>query len=113
MGDSRGHWEGNTLVVETTNLTDRTSIGLNGNGLRHSADMKIVERFTRAAADELEYFSSHFTESAPTRAHYPSCALVPPETPIAPTTFPSMRIGTPRRSPFVDEPRPAYGSSGC
>ena len=36
LGDSRGHWEGNTLVVETTNLTDQTSIGLNGNGLRHS-----------------------------------------------------------------------------
>ena len=55
MGDSRGHWEGNTLVVETTNLTDKTSIGLNGNGLRHSADMKIVERFTRTASDELRY----------------------------------------------------------
>ena len=55
MGDARGHWDGNTLVVETTNLTDQTSIGLNGNGLRHSADMKIVERFTRAAPDELQY----------------------------------------------------------
>ena len=55
MGDARGHWEGDTLVVETTNLTDQTSIGLNGNGLRHSADMKIVERFTRKAADELQY----------------------------------------------------------
>ena len=55
MGDSRGRWEGNTLVVETTNLTDQTSIGANGNGLRHSADMKITERFTRMAADELKY----------------------------------------------------------
>jgi hypothetical protein len=55
MGDSRGHWEGNTLVVETSNLTDQTSIGLNGNGLRHSADMKIIERFTRKAPDELQY----------------------------------------------------------
>ena len=55
MGDARGHWEGSTLVVETTNLTDQTSIGLNGNGLRHSADMKIVERFTRRSADELMY----------------------------------------------------------
>jgi hypothetical protein len=55
LGDSRGHWEGDTLVVETTNLTDRTSIGLNGNGLRHSADMRIVERFSRRAADELQY----------------------------------------------------------
>jgi hypothetical protein len=55
LGDSRGHWEGNTLVVETTNLTDQTSIGPNGNGLRHSADMKIVERFTRLDADVLQY----------------------------------------------------------
>src|SRR6185503_3960176 len=55
LGDARGHWEGNTLVVETTNLTDQTSIGANGNGLRHSADMKMVERFTRKAPDELLY----------------------------------------------------------
>ena len=55
LGDSRGHWEGNTLVVETTNLTDRTSIGLNGNGLRHSADMKLIERFTRTGRDVLRY----------------------------------------------------------
>ncbi len=55
LGDSRGHWEGHTLVVETTNLTDQTSIGANGNGLRHSAAMKIVERFTRTDADVLQY----------------------------------------------------------
>jgi hypothetical protein len=55
MGDSRGRWDGNTLVVETTNLTDKTSIGLNGNGLRHSADMKITERFTRVSQDEIRY----------------------------------------------------------
>jgi hypothetical protein len=55
LGDSRGHWEGNTLVVETTNLTDKTSIGLNGNGLRHSADMVMTERITRVGADELRY----------------------------------------------------------
>jgi hypothetical protein len=55
LGDSRGHFEGNTLVVETTNLTDQTSIGLNGNGLRHSAEMKIIERFTRTAPDVIQY----------------------------------------------------------
>jgi hypothetical protein len=55
LGDARGHWEGNTLVVETTNLTDQTSIGANGNGLRHSADMKIIERFTRTDSDVLHY----------------------------------------------------------
>ena len=56
MGDSRGHWEGNTLVVVTTNFTDQTSVqGGNGNGLRHSAQMKMTERFTRTAPDVLMY----------------------------------------------------------
>jgi hypothetical protein len=55
LGDSRGHWEGEELVVETTNLTDKTSIGLNGNGLRHSDKMKITERFKRVANDIVQY----------------------------------------------------------
>jgi hypothetical protein len=55
LGDSRGHWEGTTLVIETTNLSDKTSIGLNGNGLRHSTDMTMTERITRVAPDELRY----------------------------------------------------------
>src|SRR5687767_2534610 len=55
LGDSRARWERNTLVVETTNFTDRTSIGANGNGLRHSEAMKMTERFTRIADDVLLY----------------------------------------------------------
>ena len=55
LGDSRGRWEGNTLVIETTNLTDKTSIGLNGNGLRHSDEMVMTERITRIGPDELRY----------------------------------------------------------
>src|SRR6185503_2781880 len=56
LGDARGRWEGNTLVIETTNFTDKTSIGGgNGNGLRHSADLKITERITRTDTDELRY----------------------------------------------------------
>jgi hypothetical protein len=55
LGDSRAHWEGEELVVETTNLTDKTSIGPNGNGLRHSDKMKITERFKRVANDILQY----------------------------------------------------------
>jgi hypothetical protein len=55
LGDSRARWEGDVLVVETTNLTDKTSIGLNGNGLRHSDRMRITERFKRVAADILQY----------------------------------------------------------
>jgi hypothetical protein len=55
LGDSRGHFEGDTLVVETTNLTDRTGVGLNGGGARHSTAAKITERFTRTAADTIDY----------------------------------------------------------
>ena len=55
LGDSRGRWEGDVLVVETTNLTDKTSIGGNGNGLRHSAKMTITEKFKRVADDVVQY----------------------------------------------------------
>ena len=55
MGNSRGWWEGDTLVVETTNLTDQTSIGLNGNGLRHSDTMTMVEKIRRVADDIVQY----------------------------------------------------------
>lgn len=60
MGDSRGHWEGNTLVIETTNLTDKTSIGsngvgYNGEGGRHSAALRLIERLTLADANTLNY----------------------------------------------------------
>jgi hypothetical protein len=55
LGDSRGRFDGNTLVVETTNFTDRTSFGANGNGTRHSDRMKIVERFTRTDPEMIDY----------------------------------------------------------
>ena len=60
MGDGRGHWEGNTLVVETTNFTDKTSIGgngvaYNGEGGRNSKALKLTERFTRVSPTELKY----------------------------------------------------------
>lgn len=46
MGDPRGHFEGDTLVVETTNFTDKTAIGVNGNGTPNSTALTLVERFT-------------------------------------------------------------------
>jgi hypothetical protein len=55
MGDSRGRFEDDTLVVETTNLTDRTGIGLNGGGGRHSDALKVTERFTRTDDDTIAY----------------------------------------------------------
>src|SRR5262245_16424451 len=55
MGDARGRWEGNTLVVETTNLNGRTGAQANGNLMMMSDNAKIVEKFTRTAADTLQY----------------------------------------------------------
>jgi hypothetical protein len=55
MGDARGHWDGDTLVVETTNFTDQMSIGFNGNGLRHSDQMRLVEHFTRVDAGTIQW----------------------------------------------------------
>jgi len=55
LGDSIAHWEGEELVVETTNLTDLTAFGVNGNGTRHSKAMKITERFRRVANDIVQY----------------------------------------------------------
>ena len=58
LGNSRGRWEGDTLVIETTNLTDKTSIGPNGNGTRHSEQMKITERLTRVDPEMIEYVAT-------------------------------------------------------
>jgi hypothetical protein len=49
MGDSRGRWEGDTLVVETTNFTDKTNFRGSGEHLR------LTERFTRTGPDEITY----------------------------------------------------------
>ena len=51
FGDSRGHFEGDTLVVETTNFTDRTAVG----GSVHSHALTTIERFTRTSVATLDY----------------------------------------------------------
>jgi len=58
MGNARGHWEGDTLVVETTNMTGRTSIGGNGLGTRHSDQMKLTERIRRVDPEMIEYIAT-------------------------------------------------------
>jgi hypothetical protein len=55
MGDARGHWEGDTLVVETTNLTNKTSVGRNGYGPHNSEALRLVERFTRVSDEQIDY----------------------------------------------------------
>lgn len=67
MGDSRGHWAGDTLVIETTNFTDRT------NFRGASEKMQLVERFSRVDADTLLY---EFTVNDPTSFTRPWTAQV-------------------------------------
>jgi hypothetical protein len=55
MGDSRGHWEGDTLVIETTNFNGKVGITRNGNTLLTSPDLRLTERLTRVDADTLIY----------------------------------------------------------
>jgi hypothetical protein len=77
MGDSRGRWEGNTLVIETTNfLPNQTGIGVNGGGAPTSDALRITERMTRADKDTINYemrvedpktFTAPFTIAYPIR----------------------------------------------
>ena len=54
LGDSRGHWEGDTLVVETTNFNDKAAFR------GASENMKVIERFTRVSDDAIRYeFTVH------------------------------------------------------
>jgi hypothetical protein len=67
-GDSRGHWEGDTLVVETVNFRRETS--LQGS----TANTQVVERFTRLDADTIKY---EFTVTDPGSYTQPWTAMLP------------------------------------
>jgi hypothetical protein len=81
MGDSRGHWEGDTLVVEVTNFTDKTPVhpvrGI-ASRVAHSRDLRVIERFRRVDADTIEYrvtvddpktFTRSWTVEVPMTSH--------------------------------------------
>ena len=53
MGDSRGHWEGDTLVVDVTDFNDQT--WLDAVGDYHSDALHVVERYTRTGPDTIAY----------------------------------------------------------
>src|SRR5206468_5969410 len=67
-GDSRGRWEGDTLVVETINFRRETS--LQGS----TAETKLVERLTRLDADTIKY---EFSVSDPNSYIRPWSAMLP------------------------------------
>ena len=88
MGDSRGRWEGQTLVVETTNFNDKID-EVTGNAMRlpdgeplegryhgvfGTADTTLVERFTRVDANTIDY---QFTVTAPKTFVKPWTAAAP------------------------------------
>jgi hypothetical protein len=74
MGDARGRWDHDTLVVETTNFTDRIGVGLSGGGAPNSRSMRLVERFTRVSRDTIRYEATVYdphTWAAPWTVAFP------------------------------------------
>ena len=53
MGDSVGHWEGDTLVVDVIGFNDKTWLA--GTGTFHTEDLHVVERYTRVDKDQINY----------------------------------------------------------
>jgi len=76
-GSSRGRWDGDTLVIETTNFSDMFMFAFQG----ASADMKLTERFTRISEDTLMY---RFTVDDPKVWTRPWTAEVPWKKAIGP-----------------------------
>jgi hypothetical protein len=67
LGDSRGRWEGSTLIVETTNYSPKSSL------LGSAENLHVVERFTRTALDKINY---EITLTDPTTWATPWTAVV-------------------------------------
>lgn len=68
LGDSRGHWEGDTLVIETTNFTDKTAFR------GSTQNMRLIEKFRRIDPDTLLY---EFTVDDPAAFAKPWTAQIP------------------------------------
>ena len=103
VGDSRGRWEGDTLVVETTNFLRETGFTGAGEGLH------LIERFTRADADTLVY---EFTIEDADRF----TPTVDRDDSHAPQPRADVRVCLPRGQLRHDEParwRPRRGTVGC
>jgi len=80
MGDSRGHWEGNALIVETTNFNARVGVGPGDGGFnfgvatRPTENASVIERFTRVDEHTINYeatIQDPRTWTKPWRIAYP------------------------------------------
>ncbi len=58
LGSARGRWEGNTLVIESNNFTNKTNVGVNGGGVPNSEKLKLTERLTRVDPEMIEYLAT-------------------------------------------------------
>ena len=76
-GEARGHWDGETLVVETVNFVDRPDVYWSTPWRKARPSLRLVERFTRVNADTLLY---EFTVEDPTWWTQPWTAAIPMKT---------------------------------
>jgi hypothetical protein len=67
-GDSRGHWKGDTLVVETTNFSSKS------NFQGATENLRVIERFTRVGPKTIKY---EITASDPATWTKPWTAMIP------------------------------------
>jgi len=74
LGDARGRWEGNTLVVETRSFADKRHFLWRATWRASRPSLRLVERFTRVSEDTIDY---EFTMSDPDMFTRPWTALVP------------------------------------
>jgi hypothetical protein len=74
LGDSVGWWDGDTLVVETSNLRPGAMVASLSGGFAYSTGTRITERFTRTAADQILY---EFTINDPTYFKRPWSGQMP------------------------------------
>jgi hypothetical protein len=74
FGDSRGHWEGDTLVVDTVHFVDQSNQPPSSLRVGGDQNMHLIERFTRVAPDVVNY---EFTIDDPTMWTKPWKAMIP------------------------------------
>ncbi len=76
-GDARGHWDGDTLVIESTNFTNKTAaftLALPPTAMGTGDNLRLIERLTRVNADVLRY---EYTVHDPTTFTRPFTAAIP------------------------------------